>query len=43
MSYHIKLVVGSWHLLRHGAIIGTFITRIEARAAIKVERERRGE
>ena len=43
MTYRIKIIDGHWRLLRRGAIIGTFITRIEARDAIKLERERRGE
>ena len=43
MTYRIKLVGSQWCLLRRGAIIGTYITRIEARDAERVERERRGE
>jgi hypothetical protein len=43
MTYHIKLVDGFWCLLRNGAIIGTWRTRIEAKLGLAVERRRRGE
>ena len=43
MTYRIRLIGSHWCLLRHGAIIGTYWTRIEARDAERVERQRRGE
>lgn len=43
MTYRITLRDGYWHLLRNGAIIATFRTRIEAKLGLEVERKRRGE
>ncbi len=42
MTYRIRLIDGQWRLLRHGAIIGSFGTWIEARDGLAVEMHRRG-
>ena len=38
MTYRIRVIDGEWRLLRRGAIIGTYGTRIEARIAMRSER-----
>jgi hypothetical protein len=43
MTYHIKIMGGYWRLLRRGAIIGTYGSRIEARIALHSEQLIRGE
>lgn len=42
MTYRIRVIDGEWRLLRRGAIIGTFGTRIEAKCALEQEQVRRG-
>ena len=43
MTYRIKIIDGYWRLMRLGAIIGTYGTRIEAKCALEQEQVRRGE
>ena len=43
MTYRIKLIDGQWRLLRRGAIIGSFGTKIEAECQQRIEERWRDE